>query len=87
MMKRYGQFRLPAELIDDRPDVVADAFWHLRLVPFRAEFNFADRHVHYMAICEEFDEADVVCSPPPYEIKIVEKDGKFDGVTVERLTP
>ena len=82
-MKPYGSFYLDPELIRRYPDAVAEAFWRMKFVPFRAEYLYSHQRIFYTGISPEFVDVPDTDYPPEYQIKIKIIDKAFQGLTIK----
>ena len=80
-----GRFTLPAIMVDNRPEEVAQVFALLKCVPIRCENMAYNRSFDYMAISERFDEIKPGMEIPWYQLEITANDGQVESVEVVPL--
>ena len=83
--RQIGKFSLSIPLVRDRPDLVAEVFSALKLVPVRCECMFGSNAFEYTAISERFPEIQQGMIIPKYCLAI--KCDKSDGVELVEVIP
>lgn len=74
MKKRVGRFKVKGEHIKDELDTISEMFSSFRILPVRAEHDFATDTIEYTAYCPEFREIAIGEAIPEYRIIITRKD-------------
>lgn len=66
--KQLGRIVIDSDFIHEEPDQVATIFAALKLVPVRAEDMWAQKHIAYVALSEQFDPVEKGAMIPEYDL-------------------
>lgn len=85
MDRRIGKFYLPGVLVASKPEMVAEIFYRLKIVPYQVGYLAYMGEYEYIAICEKFRYIPIGESLPEYKLKITESEDGKDIELVEIL--
>lgn len=83
--RQVGKFSLNISLVTRQPDLVAEVFRLLKVVPVRCECMFAGNVFEYTALSERFPEVPMGLMTPEYYFEI--KCDKSGGVELVEVKP
>ena len=84
--RQLGRFSITNDMLINQPEVVAEMFAILKIIPVRAEQMFATDTIEYTAISERFEEVLRGHIPPLYKFNIDQSEaGNVELVEVERV--
>ena len=87
--QQLGKFSISEDLVRNNPEIVAEAFKAMRLVPVRVETHFYGKEIEYIGISEQFDKVEKGMKMPEYLVNIFsnqDEDGQEEYSHVE-VTP
>ncbi|MCP4408814.1 MAG: hypothetical protein GY807_13835 [Gammaproteobacteria bacterium] len=82
--EQMGRFSIPAKLVRDNPERVAQVFSIIGCVPVWAD-ETEDGLIEYKSVCELFDALDDGDEIPEYVLRIEWEGATINGVSVERV--
>ena len=74
--QQLGKFSISEDLVRNNPEIVAEAFKAMRLVPVRVETHFYGKEIEYIGISEQFDKVKKGMIVPPYLVHIFSNKSK-----------
>ena len=81
--RNIGIFRIDIHDVENNPEMVAELFKIMKIVPVKAEYRMDWLAIEYMAICELFEETPRNCCAPTYDLKITKSNnGDIESVEV-----
>ena len=69
--QQLGKFFISEDLVRDNPEIVAEAFKDMQLVPVRTEMHFMHKELEYAGISPKFKEVKKGMLIPTYIISII----------------
>ena len=81
--RNIGKFQVRRGFVQRDPELVADMFGHLQIVPVWVEFVFHTDVMEYTAISPKFEEVPEGCVVPEYYIIAHKEEGQPARYTVE----